>query len=135
MELRGKDAATVINVIDKVSWHRPFTSATTTHIAYLSIRPKALKDDRVPDKTRSHAFKLLRKLAGASRQVPKSYLIDKSTRYKVKNEVYARGGFADIREGRLGKKVVAVKTLQKSQETKVDTLHKVRKARCLILVN
>ena len=94
-----------------------------------------LKDDRVPNETKSHAFKLLRKLAGASCQVPKSYLIGKSTRYKVKNEVYACGGFADIREGRLGKKVVAVKTLRKSQETAVDVLHKVRRVGRLILVN
>ena len=71
---------------------------------------------------------MLRLLAGASRQVPRSYLIGKSTRFKIKDEIHANGGFVDIREGRLGKRVVAVKTLRKSWETKVDMFHEVCEA-------
>ena len=87
---------------------------------------KVLKGNHVPDETKPHAFKLLRKLAGASRQLPKSYLVGRLTWYKVDKEVIASGGFADIREGRLRGKVVAVKTIRTSRETKVDVAHEVR---------
>jgi hypothetical protein len=97
---------------------------------------KVLKENRVPGETKSHAFKLLRKLAGASRQVPKSYLVGKFTRYKVEKKVVASGGFADIREGRLRGMDVAVKTIRTSRETKVEAVHEVRKAAgCSILVD
>ena len=71
---------------------------------------------------------MLRKLAGASRQVPKSYLVGMLMRYKVKNEVIASGGSADIREGRLRGKVVAVKTVRTSRDMmpKIDMIHEVR---------
>ena len=101
MTFRGKDAAIVIDIIDKVGLSRPFISTITTHSACFPSTLKVLKECRVPDGTRSHAFKMLRKLAGASRQVPKSYLVGMLMRYKVKNEVIASGGSADIREGRL----------------------------------
>ena len=71
---------------------------------------------------------MLRKLAGTSRQVPKSYLVGWFTRYKVRHEVIANGGSADIREGRLGGMVVAVKTIRISREMmpEIDTIHKAR---------
>ena len=51
----------------------------------------------------------------------------------VKDGVVANGKLADIREGKLGEKVVAVKTIRMSEETKVDSIHKVRKlARCSV---
>jgi hypothetical protein len=95
-----------------------------------------LKEDQVADRTKSRAFKILRRLAGTSRQVPKSYLVGRWTRFKVKKEIIAGGGFADIREGRLGGKVVAVKTIRTSRETKVDVVHEVRGAAgCSTLVD
>ena len=42
----------------------------------------------------------MRKLAGASRQVPKSYLVCAFSRYRVEKTIVASGGFADIRKGR-----------------------------------
>lgn len=86
-----------------------------------------LKQGQVADGTRSYALNLLWELAGASSQVPKSYLVGKLTRYKVKGGVVASGRLADIREGELGDKVVAVKTIRMSEETKVEVIHKVRK--------
>ena len=73
-----------------------------------------------------HAFKVLRKLAGDTCQVPESYLIGRWTRYTVEKEIVASGGFADVREGRLGKRVVAVKTIRTTRETDVNVTHKVR---------
>lgn len=95
-----------------------------------------MKENQVPDEAKWHAFRLLRRLAGASRQVPNSYLVGKLTRYKVRDEIIASSGFADIREGRLRGMVVAVKTIRASCETQVDAIHKVRKAvECPILVD
>ena len=79
---------------------------------------------------------MLRNLAGASRQVPKSYLIGTFTRYQVSKDIFASGGFADIREGKLKGKVVAIKTIRTSLETKVDEVLEVCKgAACPILVD
>ena len=84
--------------------------------------------------TRSHAFKLMRKLAGASRQVPKSYLVNTFMGCRVEKTIIASGGFADIREGRFKGMDVAVKTIRTSQRSNIDAIHEVRKAfRYLIL--
>ena len=68
---------------------------------------------------------MLRKLAGASRQVPKSYLVGMFTRYKVKDKVIATGGSGDIREGRLAGMVVAVKTIRTTPGMRIETIHQV----------
>ena len=95
-----------------------------------------LKGAWLPDGAKSHAFELLWELAGASRQVPKSYLIGTLARYKVKDEIIASGGSADIRRGRFGGKVVAVKTIRMLREMMlaIDEIHKVRNmARCSLV--
>lgn len=95
-----------------------------------------LKEDQVPEETKPNAFGLLWKLAGASRQVPNSYLVDESAKYKVEGGVIASSDLADIREGRLRGMVVAVKTIHVSHETQINAIRQVRKvAGCVILVN
>ena len=92
----------------------------------------------MPDETKSHASRLMWQLAGASRQVPKSYLVGTWTRlirYKVKSKPIANGGFADIRAGKLRGMVVVVKTIRISPRADVGAIHKVRRvAGCPILV-
>ena len=68
----------------------------------------------------------MRRLAGASRQVPKSYLVSTFARYKVEKRTIANGGFADIRKGRLNGMDVAVKTLRALYDVNIDMLHEVR---------
>ena len=70
----------------------------------------------------------MRKLAGASRQVPKGYLVCAFSRYRVERTIVASGGFADIRKGRFKGVDVAVKTLRTSQESNIGAIHEVRKA-------
>jgi hypothetical protein len=96
-----------------------------------------LKGDQLPHATRSHAFKLMRRLAGASRQLPKSYLVGAFTRYKVEKKVIAGGAFADIQKGRLKGKDVAIKTIRISleDENKIGAIHEVRKAACLVILD
>ena len=88
-----------------------------------------VKGDQLLHETWFHALKLMRKLAGASRQVPKSYLIGKFTAlmgYNVGKEIIASGGFADIRKGTLNGMDVAVKTFRLPREIDVGAVHKVR---------
>ena len=76
------------------------------------------------------------RLAGASRQIPKSHLIGTFARYKVEKRVIASGGFADIRKGKLNGMDVAVKTIRIpiENEKELDKIHEVRNATdCLIL--
>ena len=70
------------------------------------------------------------KLAGASRQIPKSYLVGTFTWYKVEKRVFASGGFADIRKGKLNGMNVAVKTIRAPIKNgkELDEIHEVRKA-------
>ena len=88
-----------------------------------------VKADQLPHATKSHAFKLTWSLAGASRQVPKSYLIGKFTvlmGYSVGKEIIASGGFADIRKGTLNGMDVAVKTIRLRLEDDVAAAHEVQ---------
>ena len=89
-----------------------------------------LKKSQLPPTTRSHAFKLMRRLAGASRQVPKSYLVGPFTVYEVEKKVIASGGFGNIRKGRLNGMDVAVKTIRipTKNEKGLDEIHEVRRA-------
>lgn len=68
----------------------------------------------------------MRRLAGDSRQVPKSYLVGTLASYKVEKAVFARGGFADVRQGKLKGTIVAVRTVR--ARGKIDTVHEVRGA-------
>lgn len=114
MTLRGEDAATIINTIDNL-----------------------LKGTRLSYTTKPHAFKLMRKLAGASRQVPKSYLIGTFTLLRVEKKVIAGGGSADIRKGRLNGKDVAIKTVRVSLEDGEDfgSIHEAFCKECVVWMN
>ena len=90
---------------------------------------KMVKGDKILRETKTRAFRLMRRLAGASRQVPKSYLIGRFTAlmgYNVGKEIIASGGFADIQKGTLNGMDVAVKTIHLSQGDDVDEAHEVR---------
>lgn len=77
------------------------------------------------NETWSNALGLLRILAETSRQIPKRYLVAKSAKYEVEKGVIASGGFADIRRGKLGGVVVAVKTIRASPDTESVAIYEV----------
>ena len=88
-----------------------------------------VKGGQIPHATKIHAFKLTQRLAGVSRQVPKSYFIGKFTAlmgYNVGKEIIASDGFVDIRKGTLNGMDVAVKTIHLSRRIDVDAVHEVR---------
>jgi len=68
---------------------------------------------------------MLRKLAGNTGQVPDSYLVEKGADYQVEKRIFACGGFADVRRGRLAKKVVAVKTIRTALDSNTSKIRKV----------
>ena len=70
----------------------------------------------------------MRKLAGASCQLPKSYFVGTFSRCKVEETIIASGGFADVRKGRYRGMDVAVKTIKISQESDFEAIHRVRRA-------
>ena len=78
--------------------------------------------------TKLHAFKLMRKLAGASRQVPGSYLVGIFPRLNVEKIIFASGGLADVRKGKYKRMNVAVKSIRTSQQSNIKAIHEVRKA-------
>ena len=84
-----------------------------------------LKEDRLPYVTKLHAFKLMRTLAGASRQVPNRYLVGTFAQYKVEKNVIAIGWFGDIRRGRFNGIDVAVKTVRVSLFDDIDAVQEV----------
>ena len=89
--------------------------------------PKLLKENQVSRVTKSHAFKLMHKLAGTSRQVPKSYLVGAFSRFKVEKTRFASGGFVDIRKGIYRGMNVAVKFIRVSPESDIEAIHEVRR--------
>jgi len=72
-----------------------------------------------------HTLSMLRKLAGNAGRVPDSYLVSKGADYQVEKRIFACGGFADIRKGKLSKKVVAVKTIRTAQDSDMSKIRKV----------
>lgn len=95
-----------------------------------------LKEDQLPHTTKAHAFKLMRRLAGASRQLPKSYHVGTFTRCKIEKKVIANGAFADIRRGRMNGKDIAIKTIRVSleDEKNIGAIHEVREAICFTIL-
>ena len=70
---------------------------------------------------------MMRSLAHDSSQVPPRYQVEPHT-LSVEGGVIANGAFSNIREGRLGGKAVAVKTLKTDQG--ID-FHDVQKVCCI----
>jgi len=68
---------------------------------------------------------MLRKLAGSTGQLPDSYLVSDGADYQVEKRIFACGGFADVRRGRLAKKSVAVKTIRTAQDSDMPKIRKV----------
>ena len=66
----------------------------------------------------------MRTLAYNSGQVPSRYQVDRQS-LRVDSQVVASGAFAEVREGRLGDMVVAVRTLLTGRQTDHREVQKV----------
>ena len=68
---------------------------------------------------------MLRKLVGNTGLLPESYLVSKGPGFQVEETIFACGGFADVRRGKLDDKVVAVKTIRVAEDSNFPAIRKV----------
>jgi len=90
-----------------------------------SAHRKGLRGSALQPKVAHHSFSLLRKLVGNTGQLPVSYSVKKGARFRVEEKIFACGGFADVRKGKLNKRTVAVKTIRIAQDTNITKIRKV----------
>ena len=90
-----------------------------------SVEHQALKGGRLQSKLAGHSLAMLRKLSGSTGQLPDSYLVGEGVDYQVEDGIFACGGFADVRKGKLAKKIVAVKTIRMTQDSNMSKIRKV----------
>ncbi|KAF9781221.1 kinase-like domain-containing protein [Thelephora terrestris] len=83
----------------------------------LSIMDEVIGSDVVPSKYWHRALNIMRKLANNSGQVPARYQVDRRS-LTVEAVVIANGISAEVRQGRLGGRTVAIRTLR--NDRKVD---------------
>ena len=68
---------------------------------------------------------MLRRLAGNHSRLPKNYLVTKGADFRVEENIFACGGFADVRKGIMVGKAVAVKTIRMAQDKNLTKIRKV----------
>ena len=117
-KLSGDDARVVLDRMDEVS-----SVFSMKILTYVMPATQVLKGGTIPDKYDHDTLLTMQTLACSSGQVPPRYKIDRRS-FKVEPCVVACGGSADIREGMLGDKTVAVKTLRIGRS---DDLHEAQK--------
>lgn len=105
-KLHGDDARVTLSVMDEVS--SVFAMKIITHV---TPSAQVLMNGKIPRGYKPETICTMRMLAYSSGQVPPRYQIDRQS-LSVGVRLIARGAFADVREGKLGDKAVAVKTLR-----------------------
>lgn len=110
-ELCGDDARVALGIIDEVS-----SVYVVRTIAHVGPSAQVLKEGKIPGEYVRDALCTMRMLAYNSGQVPSRYQVDRQS-LRVETRVIANGAFADVREGRLKGKTVAVRSLRADQQT------------------
>ena len=119
MKLCRADAKVTLDIMDQAS--STFSLKTT---AYVAPSTQVLRDCKVPKEHMCDTIYAMRKLAYSSGEVPARYQIDPQS-LSVETALIACGAFADVRKGRLGHRVVAVRTPRVDQKTDENELKKV----------
>ena len=107
----GDDARVTLGVIDEVS-----SAFVVKAMTYVTPFAQVLKGGKIPGEYAWDTLRTMRTLAYNSGQLPLRYQVDRRS-LSVEGGVIASGAFADVREGRLGGKVVAVRTLRTDRQT------------------
>jgi hypothetical protein len=123
LKFTDSDAGVVINIIGDVRSRAILDRASTT--TYTSVGYQVLKRGNLDSNLAGHTFCMLRKLAGNTGRLPDSYLVSEDLDYQVEEPIFACGGFADVRKGKLAEKVVAVKTIRIAQDSNMSRIRKV----------
>ena len=125
------DAGIVINIIGKVSSCATIDCTSPTAHMGTFIEHQILRGGGIPCKLAGHTFSMLRKLAGKTGRLPDDYLVNKGAGYQVEERAFAGGGFAEVRKGKLAKKVVAVKTIRTAQQSDMSKIRRVSTIVCV----
>ena len=121
-KLYGDDARITLSVMDEVS-----STCATKAIAYVASSTQILRGGKVPGEYECDTLCTMRMLAYNSGQVPPCYEVDRQS-LSTGTRLIAAGGFADVREGRLGDKTVAVRSLRTDRQIDLHEVQKVRTA-------
>jgi hypothetical protein len=117
--LRGDDAKITLGALDDVSY-----SFSTKTMTYVVPSAQVFMDGKIPGEYERGTLRVMRTLAYNSGQVPPRYQVNLRV-FSMEPDVFAHGGYADVRKGRLGDKVVAVKTLRIDRKTDTHDARKV----------
>jgi len=121
-KLCGDDARISLSVMDKVS-----SACAAKAITYITPSIQALRGGKVSGEYGHNTLCTMRTLAYNSGQVPPRYKVDRQS-LSTEARVIATGAFADVREGRLGGRAVAVRSLRTDRQTDLRDVQKVRTA-------
>ena len=121
-KLCGDDARITLSIMDEVS-----SACVTKAITYITSSIQVLRGGKVPDEYECDTLCTMRTLAYNSGQVPPRYEVDRQS-LSTEAHVIAHGAFADVREGRLGDRTVAVRSLRTDRQTNLAEVQKVRTA-------
>lgn len=105
-KLCGDDARVTLGFIDEVG-----SAFVVKAMTYVTPSAQILKDGRIPEENELNTLLTMRMLAYNSGQVPPRYQVDRQS-LSVEGDVIFNGEFVDVQEGRLGDKMVAVRTLR-----------------------
>ena len=120
INLHDTEASLALDAMDQVSLAPSVSIAT-----YVESSVQLLRDSNIRDGHRNNILYLTRRLAYNSGTVPSRYQVDRDSLDR-EPAVISNGSFADVRKGKLGVKVVAIRTLKVDRETGGDNSRKVR---------
>ena len=117
--LCGADAKDVLSIMDEVS-----STCTIEATAYVASPLQVMKNGKIPSKYEHYTLNTMRKLAYNSGQVPSRYQVDRLS-LTMEAVVIANGTSAEVRQGRLDDKTVAIRTLRNDRKVDKDKSQKV----------
>jgi len=110
IKLRSHDAKITLDALDQVGCSLAIAREWSSGNLYRTTR-QVFRDGEIPNECGRGTLSVMRALAHESCQVPPRYQIEPHT-LSVEGDAIDGGGSSDVRKGRLGNKIVAVKTLR-----------------------
>ena len=123
LNLDRAGARLCIDILDKV--RLPSTPSTIHGCSLTDVMIQGLAEQKLRADKRQIFLNTLIKLAGKHSRLPSSMVITERNDFSCSSQIYASGGFADIRQGRCNGCTVAVKTLRLSQADNPEQTRKV----------
>jgi hypothetical protein len=113
-KLQGNDAKVALDVLDEVGFRFALARRSGSNLRYTIYQ--VFRGGRIPNKYERDILGAMRTLAHDSCQVPSRYQVKPHPLIMEKNNPIGTRGSSEIQVGKLGEKVVAVKTLRGSSK-------------------